>query len=164
MAQGNGYWVKGSKIYPISIHIDYIIKNPEKFNTSKEELKKIYKKFKEPFGFEGKARGEIMTNIMKDGWLRVRQLRTPVDMWTIQFDNYSRRKAAIKSFVTKFYMETLYDDDMLHLIDTNGKYNENIKVLNFLNRIQNEEIEVYEMTIENQYNSVISILKESAST
>ena len=161
MAQGNGYWAKGSKIYPISIHIQYIIQNPEKFKTSKEELKKTYKKFKEPFGFEGKARGEIITNVMKDGWLRVRHNKGRNDHWSIQCDSYKKRTSMIKSFIKKMFMDEIKQYDDLVITGIDDGYYEKISADKFL---KEHKEEVYEMTIENQHNSVISILKESAST
>jgi len=159
MAQGNGYWAKGSKIYPISIHIEYVIKNPDKFSLTKEKIKAVYKKFGEPLGFEGKARNEIMKKVMSDGWLRVRHNRGRSDHWSIQFDSYKKRKVMVKSFIKKMFMDEInqYDDLVLTGIDDN--YYEKISADKFLK--ENKEIEEYEMTIDN---SILTILSEYVST
>jgi len=56
-------------------HIDAIIKNPSKFGLSASEIEKTYEKYNEPMGIEGKAREEIIINVVKRGWIRVRRYR-----------------------------------------------------------------------------------------
>ena len=54
-------------------HIDYVMKHPTKFDLEKGEPEKVYKKHKEAFGTEGKARDEILINVVKQGWARIRE-------------------------------------------------------------------------------------------
>lgn len=88
-----GYWLSPSgDIIPVDTsHIDLVIKNPEKFRTTKEEIKKIYKKHEEPVGLEGKAREEIMVDLIRDGWIRIRYVPRK-DFFTVQLDKLSERK------------------------------------------------------------------------
>lgn len=87
------YWLspKG-KIYDVNIsHIDYIFKNPEIFKLTTEKIKEIYRKHKEPFGWEGKARKEILIDVMKRGWVRIRDYKDKgwsVEVW--ELDNYAK--------------------------------------------------------------------------
>ena len=159
MAQGNGYWAKGSKVYEVSIHIEYIIQNPEKFGTTKEKLKAEYKKFKEPFGFEGKARNEIMKNVMSKGWLRIRHNKGRNDHWSIQFDNYKKRAPLIKSFIKKMFMDQINQYDDLVLTGIDDGYYEKISADNFL---KEHKEEIYNMVLVKEYHSILSILKDAS--
>jgi len=54
-------------------HINYIMDNPVTFGWgSLADLKDVFKKHGEKFGWEGKARREIMTKAMSQGWVRIR--------------------------------------------------------------------------------------------
>lgn len=154
MAQGKGYWVKGSKIYPVSVHIDYIISHPSAFNTSKDKLKELYKKYKEPFGLEGKARNEIIIKAMKDGWLRVRHNKGRNDFWSIQCDNYKKRKSLIKSFVKKMFLDEINQYDDLVITGIEDKYYERISADKFFK--ENKEVKEIEMILESMYNNIFA--------
>jgi len=89
---GKAYWLKGKTIYPLgeySKHIDMILDHPELFGATEPELKAIYKKYDEPYGFEGKAREEIITSMYSKGWIRVRYYDKQ-GYWTIQFGKWDR--------------------------------------------------------------------------
>ena len=68
------YWISPDNfVIPLpDTHIELIITNPEKFGISKDYVSKIYKKHKEPMGVEGNARNEIMTDLVHQGWIRMR--------------------------------------------------------------------------------------------
>jgi hypothetical protein len=70
----NGYWISpdGKILSNFLVHIQAIIDSPESFGLSKEEIDKIYKKYKEPMGFEGKARQQLMEQAIALGWIRIR--------------------------------------------------------------------------------------------
>jgi hypothetical protein len=69
-------------------HIKIILEHPEVFGFTKEYLEKTYKKFKEPYGFEGMAREEIIKNsITKKGWIRIRHYGGKEDRYSIQIGN-----------------------------------------------------------------------------
>ena len=53
-------------------HINAIIKYPEVFGFTSRGLEKVFKKFDEDMGDEGRAREEIMINVISRGWIRVR--------------------------------------------------------------------------------------------
>jgi hypothetical protein len=62
-------------------HVSAIIQSPETFGLTREELEAIYNKYHEPLGQEGKAREEILTNLVRAGWMRMR--RYPNKFWSI---------------------------------------------------------------------------------
>lgn len=53
-------------------HIKTIIRMPETFGITREQIQNTYNKYNEPIGFEGKARIDIMIAVMKKGWIRTR--------------------------------------------------------------------------------------------
>lgn len=96
----SAYWIQYGDVYEVDKkHIRFILDNPELFDMEKSDLITIYKKYGEKIGQEGKAREEIIKMVAKDGWIRVRHYQTPKDYWTIQVDNYRKRKRSIKSFI-----------------------------------------------------------------
>ena len=70
----DAYWLSPShEIHPVKrTHIAFISENPEKFGITKPEYYAYFDKYHEPYGFEGKARKEIMQLAMKNGWIRIR--------------------------------------------------------------------------------------------
>lgn len=71
------YWISPTgSIIPVEgtadRHIHVVIQNPEKFGYTLDEIKTLHKKYKEPLGSEGKAREEIMVDLIKQGWIRIR--------------------------------------------------------------------------------------------
>ena len=68
-------------------HIGTVINNPDKFGYDMEYIKSMYKKKREKFGIEGKAREEILKDMTKKGWIRLR--RYPNKYWSVQFDKIS---------------------------------------------------------------------------
>jgi hypothetical protein len=70
----NGYWISpdGKILSDFRVHIQAIIDSPESFGSSKDEIDKLYKKYKEPMGFEGKARQQLMEQAIARGWIRIR--------------------------------------------------------------------------------------------
>jgi len=65
-------------------HINHIVSDPEKYGLTAKYIKDIHKKYKERLGQEGNAREEIMIELMKRGWTRVRKIVTGSVTWTIQ--------------------------------------------------------------------------------
>jgi hypothetical protein len=98
-ARNVAYWSRWGKAYEVDAkHINFVRENPEIFNLTVEEIRDTYRKHGEKFGLEGKAREEIMRNLMNQGWLRIRHYMRP-DLWTIEFDKYSKRKKDVHRFV-----------------------------------------------------------------
>lgn len=104
-AQGDGYYIapSGDIIELDTSHIDLVLKNPEKFLMTKKEIVEIYKKYNEPVGLEGKAREEILVNLIKQGWIRVRYIPKN-DSFTVQLNRLDRKR---KDMLAAFAKEAL---------------------------------------------------------
>lgn len=96
----DGFWVNGKKIYTLNgkTHIDYILSNPSKFGLDREYIEKLYSDYSEKLGVEGKAREEIIKDVSKKGWVRIRFYEKR-DTWSIQFDKWILRKKTVINFV-----------------------------------------------------------------
>jgi len=81
----DAYWISpAGQILPVKLtHIREVLDAPEAYSFSIEELHAYYKKYKEPIGFEGKARQEIMTILIGRGWVRLRYIRKE-SRWSIE--------------------------------------------------------------------------------
>jgi hypothetical protein len=117
--QLEAFWYKNGKLFEMSDskHIQFIVKNPEKFGISKDRINDIYNKYNEPIGFEGKAREELIKEVASNGWIRIRHYSRP-DYWSIQFDKWSIRKRDVKSLV----------EDLVLIHKKMGKYDELVLV------------------------------------
>lgn len=95
---------------------------------TKQEIIDLHKKHGEKIGIEGKAREEIIKKVSKLGWLRVRKYSRP-EYWSIQFDNYRKRKKAIEDFVEwALYDSKVMDQyDMIILGGYEDGYNQRIE-------------------------------------
>lgn len=78
-------------------HIDIIIKNPEKFGLTLDEIKEFYIKYNERIGTEGKAREEIILNLINQGWIRARYYKNK--HWSI---NINRLNNKVKDYLFDF--------------------------------------------------------------
>lgn len=85
------YWISPSgKVIDAEIsHIDYVFKNPEKFNLTRADIEKAYKKRKEPIGWDGFAKDDLVREILKLGWIRARYYDR--GGWTIQAQNLNKK-------------------------------------------------------------------------
>jgi hypothetical protein len=95
----NAYWIgpRGQIIDVPMRHIGNVISDPKKFGLDKPFISKIYRKYHEPMGREGKAREEIMILLMKNGWIRVRK---GMNEWVVQVWNLTdARKNYIWDFI-----------------------------------------------------------------
>lgn len=102
MKKDAAFWVKGSQIYQLGAqkHIDFILKNLDKFNITREEIEEVHEKHNEKIGQEGKAREEIIRKVAKDGWIRIRYYAVRGnEYWSIQCDKFARRKESIFKFI-----------------------------------------------------------------
>jgi hypothetical protein len=117
----NAFWVKGSKIIPITKkHIDYLIENYEEFGFSLEDIKTIYKKYKEKLYSEGKARERLIRSVSKDGWVRIRHYNRP-DYWSVQGWNKFRAKKTMDKFIDwalENKILTLNDEMVIYYYET----------------------------------------------
>jgi hypothetical protein len=88
------YWIspKGEIIDVPNLHIDVVIQNPEKFGITKDIIQQIFDKHNEHMGVdEGFAREEIMLELLKKGWIRLRFLPKNYT-WTVQTFKLGKRE------------------------------------------------------------------------
>lgn len=76
-------------------HIGYVINNPGLFDWTIEEITRIYQKYKEPLGFEGKARHEILLRIIAQGWVRIRRYKA---YWSITIHDFNDSKSHLQKW------------------------------------------------------------------
>ena len=95
------HWVNPSgKVYDVKdTHIIFVSEKPSLFKTSVDKMKKLYDKYDEKFpNQEGKARIEIMTDIVKRGWIRTR-FRPREGAWVAETWKWGpREKKAIRKW------------------------------------------------------------------
>jgi hypothetical protein len=115
---GKGYFVKGNEIIDLgsSSHVRYIIENVDIFDYTIEKIKDIYKKYKEPIGFDGNARAVIMAEVIHSGWIRVRQKSINVG-WVMEFNSMVQSRPSICHFLEWAMAEdgVMKADDALEL-------------------------------------------------
>lgn len=73
----DAYWISPSgKIVPVEdgavAHINMVWRKPEFFGYTKAEIEKLHQRHGERIGQEGKAREEIMRDLLQKGWVRIR--------------------------------------------------------------------------------------------
>jgi hypothetical protein len=62
-------------------HISTIILNPSKFGVTAEQIERVYDFFEERVGVEGIARTQILIQLIRRGWIRLR--RYPKSHWSV---------------------------------------------------------------------------------
>lgn len=160
---GLAYWCKGNKIikvgsqeYKIKVsdmseggitHIHDLVENPEVFGFSKKEIEDTYNKYNEEIGSEGKAREEIISKAMANGWIRMRfNTSRSGQYWTIQFDDYVKRKKQLDNLILNLIdKKIIYKHDDILLLDTKGQYRQMFRanIVDFLKEEKiTEEIEI----------------------
>ena len=95
-----GFWYKDAVLYPISrTHIRGVLDFPELFSRDKSFLLDTYRKYSEKIGFEGRARGEIITTLVDEGWIRIRLYEKPNRYLRIQCKNPEQQNTEIQEFL-----------------------------------------------------------------
>lgn len=86
----NAYWMspKGEILGTDTRHINDVLSNPSQFGLTLNYVYSVYKKHKEKIGQEGNAREELMIDLMKKGWVRVRKNKNG---WIIQTYNLAKK-------------------------------------------------------------------------
>lgn len=95
------FWLHyDGEVIPVeTIHIATVIRVPEKFGYTFERIKEIYSKYGEPIGHEGRARHEIMSDIIRNyGWIRIRY-RPRNDVWVVELHSLTDD---IMEFIIRF--------------------------------------------------------------
>lgn len=88
----NAFWInQRGKILDIGLgtHIEQIVKSPKSFGLTDRYVRDVYAKFDEPVNLEGKAREQIMLEVIKDGFVRIRLVKNR--FWLVNADKYDRK-------------------------------------------------------------------------
>ena len=64
-------------------HIGTIIRDPARFGVTTQKIEAAYAKYNEPMGVEGRARGEILHDLIMRGWIRLRRYVRPQEKWSV---------------------------------------------------------------------------------
>jgi len=90
LMQENAYFVSPfGKVVPTGTnHIGAVIKNPQKFGLTRDEVVRTFEKYGERLGQEGKAREEIIRDLVEQGWLRIRKYK---NQWSITANALSKK-------------------------------------------------------------------------
>ena len=167
----DSFWISpsGKEIIPLDgTHISFIVSNPKKFGLTKDYIEETYDKYNEPMNKEGDARKEIIKEVSKRGWIRVRHYFKP-DYWSIQCDSYSNhiRTRTIKKFlewaiIDKGIMDEQaelrilsYDTDYLYVVSWNEG-----GAITILEKLRKKKITMFKKVIENGIIKYKTILKE----
>jgi hypothetical protein len=90
-AYGGAYWLSPkNELIPVGDnHISMVISNPEKFGIKKDYVKNKYDSYNEPMGQEGKAREDIIKELVSKNWVRIRRYRQG---WSLNVADTQNRK------------------------------------------------------------------------
>jgi hypothetical protein len=80
---------EGRVLHVPDTHIGTIIRDPEQFGLTMEEIEAAYLRHGERVGTEGEARQEILLKVIEKGWLRLR--RYPNRGWSVTADTLPPR-------------------------------------------------------------------------
>jgi hypothetical protein len=89
-------------------HIQIVIMNPPLFDLSIEEIREKYREYNEPIGFEGKARKEILTRVLENGWIRIRE-NTKENKWTIECYDHKAKEDNINDIIAYISSTLIYN-------------------------------------------------------
>jgi hypothetical protein len=91
MSGSPAYWIspRGAILKSDITHIQAVLSNPEKFGYDMGYIRNVYDHYGEKFGIEGKAREEIITDLIRKGWIRMR--RYPNRFWSVNVSKFSGR-------------------------------------------------------------------------
>lgn len=149
------YWIDHrGKILNIGsgTHIEQITRHPQKFGISKEAIQSIYKKYNEPMNSEGKAREDIIKQVIRKGFIRIRLYTNKY--WSVTVNKLGRREKkalgewsyeAKKDRTSGPYMPVRILDLETDSLDTSYEVGE-------LGKLQYEDVENYKpefVTIDN---------------
>jgi len=113
----DAYWVRGENYLPVyQRHINEIIKRPQLFGFTKEQVEKIHSDEKEPLYHEGRARNKLMSKAFESGWIRLRKkTERGCEYWIIQAGQKEQAFPVIKDFISFAVKNELIrpDEDLL---------------------------------------------------
>lgn len=106
---GNVIDVSGSK------HITNVCQNPEKYGLTRAKIEKVYNDYNETYGIEGKAREEILIDLISKGWIRIRRYysKTMGYRWSVNVSEINERTMGyISKFFSDYTDEKDFEDDV----------------------------------------------------
>ncbi|MBN1499698.1 MAG: hypothetical protein JW982_06075 [Spirochaetes bacterium] len=88
MKFNKAYWISpdGNVITVGTSHIKAVLDSPEVFGFEKQYLYDVFKRHGEKPGLEGRARNEIILQLIKSGWIRMRFYDSRYS-WSITVDS-----------------------------------------------------------------------------
>lgn len=84
------YWITPEyQVIPVlTSHIEMIIDHPEIFHVPHDDIASAYARFNEAMRTEGRARKEIIIDVVKKGFVRVRRYTRPrEEYWSININH-----------------------------------------------------------------------------
>jgi len=87
------YWINpNGEILPVETHhITNFFHNPQVFGLTRDDVLSSYQKHGERPGIEGKAREELILEVMKRGWIRLRYVPKE-QSWTAQLYGFTEQQ------------------------------------------------------------------------
>jgi hypothetical protein len=76
----------GDLIHVPDSHIATVIRDPERFGLTREEILAAYETHGEGMGTEGKARKEILLKLIEGGWIRIRRYK---GYWSVNAHSFA---------------------------------------------------------------------------
>ena len=94
------FWISPQgTIFPVTrSHINEVITNPERFGLTRGGIEAVYRKHKEPLGWEGKAREEIIKGLIVEGWIRIRDHGDYLSLQTFSLYEHDSRSRLLSFF------------------------------------------------------------------
>lgn len=86
-------------------HIQAVTKNPSVFGVTRDWVEKIYAKYDESVGTEGRAREEILEYLFKQGYVRIRLYVNKY--WSVTLSNFRNRR--VKKALSKWAEDAVKD-------------------------------------------------------
>jgi len=96
------YWITPkSELVPVLLnHIQSVISCPSKFGYTKQKIVRTYKKYNEKIGTEGRAREEIIRDLVCKGWIRLRRYTN--SYWSVTASKLTQNnKKALTNWASK---------------------------------------------------------------
>jgi len=84
-----------------AFHINDVIQNPELFGYTRPQIEALYNEYGERLGQEGDARDSLMTNLLKDGWVRIRVRRNhySIQVWNFDPNTYTKLENLVSTLI-----------------------------------------------------------------
>ena len=104
-------------------HINDVIHHPSVFGWSKDDVEALYDQYGEHVGQEGDARDNLMTSLLKEGWVRIRVRKNfySIQVWEFNSPTYNRLEIFVSKAIEygiKGQYATEYDEAKINALKT----------------------------------------------